>query len=101
MRVKCSQRWSRAAWRRSEWSLTASQHTGYSCIQPPAVSLEIVLRDPRRRHADDHAVARLAEGPAVVLLRQLLDVLDRPGLVERRDAFELDEAVPVVRVDHD
>src|SRR3954452_1076143 len=88
MRVKCSQRWSRASARRSVADMRASIRL-FSC------SGDAVVEDALGLHAHDHAVARPLEVLPAVLARQLVDVVVRSLEVEDGDALDLEVVVRI------
>src|SRR6201999_2272465 len=81
-----SQRWSRAAARRSVTAMCAS--------------LYLVAEDALGLHLHDHTVAVAGEVLAVVLARQLVDVVVGAAELELGDAFHLEVAVRVGAVEH-
>src|SRR4051812_425620 len=95
MRVKWSQRWSRAAPRRSIVSMARA----YGLVTHAARSIvHAVVEDARGLDPDDQAVDRRVERLAVVAQRELVDVLAGALLVQLDRALDLEVLVRVLAV---
>src|SRR4051794_35632938 len=98
MRVKCSQRWSRAPARRSVVAIARAYGLVSYAANTTALVVDAVVEHAFRLDANDHPVDRGVERLPVVAQREIVDVLARALFVELDRSLDLEVLVRILVV---